>query len=707
MLFQYTFHNVNMLKRIIFLTLITVFSTTFLIAGTLQLDTTFNGTGYQIQQISGNGSGIRSIALQSDGKIVLAGNTGPVFGVSALADFSVLRVNSAGILDSSFDQDGIVTTNIGTTDSARKVVIQPDGKILVGGDAYTNGNFYHCAVARYNTDGTLDDSFDFDGIAIPKVGNQDRCNDIVLQPDGKILMVGVTSLFSADLEGDFLIIRLNSTGSFDNSFGSGGFLTLDYGNSAVIATRAIIQTNGKIIVGHHLRSSSSAFFTFVIRINPIGTVDTSFGNNGIKALGDNYDIRALALQNDGKILVAGSNTILRLNANGSSDNTFGVTTPTGVGAIIPQGISQIIVLSDNTLSVSGTSGNSLNERWMMVTRLTENGLLDTSFNNTGSYSATNFLTNCYNFSMAYQDDNKIVLGGACVLNNVWNSAVFRLKEIPSKPHLDFDGDAKTDISIFRPSLGQWWYNRSSDSVNRAFSFGSSTDKIVPADYTGDGKTDIATFTPATGFWNILRSEDSTFYGFPFGAAGDIATPADYDGDGKADAAIFRPSNSTWFISKSSGGTTIQQFGASGDKPVVADYDGDGKADIAIYRVALGQWWHLRSSDRTNRAFQFGTSTDKPIQGDYTGDGKADLAFFRPSTGEWFILRSEDSTFYGFPFGTNGDIPASGDYDGDGKFDAAVFRPSNTTWYLNRSTSGIGIVGFGTTGDQPVPNAFVP
>ncbi len=272
---------------------------------------------------------------------------------------------------------------------------------------------------------------------------------------------------------------------------------------------------------------------------------------------------------------------------------------------------------------------------------------------------------------------------------------------------DFDGDLKTDIAIFRPSLGQWWYLRSSDNSNRAFSFGSSTDKIVPADYTGDGKTDIATFNPTTGFWSIMRSEDSTFYGFPFGTNGDIAAPADYDGDGKADAAVFRTSNSTWYISKSSGGTIIQQFGASGDRPTVADYDGDGKADLAIYRVALGQWWYLLSSDGTNRAFQFGTSTDKPLQGDYTGDGKADLAFFRPTTGEWFVLRSEDSTFYGFPFGASGDIPASGDYDGDGRFDAAVFRPSNTTWYLNRSTSGVGIVGFGANGDIPVPNAFVP
>jgi hypothetical protein len=278
--------------------------------------------------------------------------------------------------------------------------------------------------------------------------------------------------------------------------------------------------------------------------------------------------------------------------------------------------------------------------------------------------------------------------------------------IPRTP-FDFDGDAKTDVSIYRPSVGEWWYLRSSDNANRAFQFGNSTDKIAPADFTGDGKTDIAFFRPSNGFWYILRSEDSLFTAFPFGTNGDIPTPADYDGDGKADAAVFRPSTSTWYVSKSSGGTIFQQFGATGDVPVVADYDGDAKADIAIYRVALGQWWILRSSDGTNRVYTFGVSTDKPVQGDYTGDGKADVAVYRPSTGFWYILRSEDTLFFGFPFGAVGDIPTPGDYDGDGKSDAAIFRPSNNTWYLNRSTAGVQFVGFGTTGDLPVPSAFVP
>jgi FG-GAP-like repeat len=360
-------------------------------------------------------------------------------------------------------------------------------------------------------------------------------------------------------------------------------------------------------------------------------------------------------------------------------------------------------LNGNAFVVDGLNGRRYIEHTLLGSFINQQNVASWTFNWTAP--ATN-IGDVRLYAAGNQANNDGTENGDQIYTATANITAPVVAPTPAK-FVDFDGDSKTDISIFRTNVGQWWYLRSTDNANRAFQFGTITDKIVPADYTGDGKTDIATFTPTTGFWNVLRSEDSTFFGFPFGAIGDVPVPADYDGDLKADAAVFRPSSSTWFISKSTGGTTIQQFGALGDTPTVADYDGDGKADLAIYRVALGQWWYLRSTDGTNRAFTFGTSTDKPVQGDYTGDAKADVAFFRPSTGEWFILRSEDSTFFAFPFGASGDIPSPGDYDGDGKFDAAVFRTSVSTWFLNRSTAGISIVGFGATGDVPVPSAFVP
>ncbi|HMS38873.1 MAG TPA: cytochrome c peroxidase, partial [Pyrinomonadaceae bacterium] len=223
--------------------------------------------------------------------------------------------------------------------------------------------------------------------------------------------------------------------------------------------------------------------------------------------------------------------------------------------------------------------------------------------------------------------------------------VFTQNSNLSKTFVDFDGDRKTDISIFRPNGangGEWWFNKSESGGNAAFQFGAATDKIVPADYTGDGKTDVAVWRPSTGQWFIMRSEDSSFYAFPFGANGDIPVAGDFDGDGKFDPTIFRPSTTTWFIQASSQGTLIRPFGANNDKPQLGDYDGDGLTDLAIFRsngASGAEWWIQRSSDGGVFAAQFGISTDKPTAADYTGDGKTDIAFWRPSTGFWYVLRS--------------------------------------------------------------------
>ena len=273
--------------------------------------------------------------------------------------------------------------------------------------------------------------------------------------------------------------------------------------------------------------------------------------------------------------------------------------------------------------------------------------------------------------------------------------------------LDFDGDGKTDIGVFRPGPGEWWINRSSNGSTFAAQFGAGSDHIRPGDFTGDGKADIAVWRSTTGQWFVLRSEDFSFFSFPFGGAGDMPVPADYDADGKTDAAVFRPLTSTWFIRRSGdSGTTIEAFGTSGDIPIPADYDGDGRADIAIFRPSLGQWWLNRSTAGV-LAVTFGNSNDKLVPGDYTGDGKSDVALWRPSNGNWFILRSEDLSFFSFPFGLSTDLPTPGDYDGDGRHDATVFRPSSATWFSQRTTAGSLIQQFGISSDRPIPNAFVP
>lgn len=275
---------------------------------------------------------------------------------------------------------------------------------------------------------------------------------------------------------------------------------------------------------------------------------------------------------------------------------------------------------------------------------------------------------------------------------------------------DFTGDGRTDLAIYRPAQGEWWYSSTeAGGGSGALQFGSSADVIVPGDYTGDGKTDFTLFRPSTGEWLVLRSEDLSYFAFPFGSTGDVPSAGDFNGDGRADHALFRASSGTWFVQISGGGVQVQPFGIPGDLPAVGDYDGDGISDIAIYRPnggsGSGEWWINRSASGVI-AFPFGAATDRVVQGDYTGDGSTDVAIWRPSTGFWFILRSEDNSFYGFPFGAAGDIPVPGDYDGDGNYDSAVFRPSSNTWFIQRSTAGTLITTFGISGDQPVPSAFV-
>jgi photosystem II stability/assembly factor-like uncharacterized protein len=283
----------------------------------------------------------------------------------------------------------------------------------------------------------------------------------------------------------------------------------------------------------------------------------------------------------------------------------------------------------------------------------------------------------------------------------YGRGMYEINLSPGKVVADFDGDGKTDFSVFRPDGGNWYIINSGNSAFRGEAFGANGDIITPGDYDGDLKADLAVFRG--GNWYINGSQTG-FRGLQFGIATDKPVAADYDGDGKTDVAVFRAG--AWYISNSSNGEFRGvNWGFATDLPVPGDYDADGKADIAVFRPTDSNWYVQKSSDGGFIAYQFGAPGDKPVQGDYDADGKDDFAVFRPTNGSWYVQQST-AGFRGFGWGIATDIPVPGDYDGDGKYDFAVYRGGD--WYISLNANGqFRATNFGLNTDVPAPAGYIP
>jgi uncharacterized delta-60 repeat protein len=662
------------------------------------LDPTFGSGGKEIIQVQPDVRDFaKAVAVQPDGKIIIG---------AELGDFSLntnsavlIRLNSDGSLDPSFGTGGKII-NSGQR-HVPALAIQPDGKIVTAGATSVQGINLDFAVVRYNADGSLDQTFGNGGYAINGLGT---ANALILQPDGKIVIVGTVLVFR---EGsDFVVARFNADGSADQTFGTGGRVQTSFTSGLNSGDRAIwgaLQTDGKIVVS----GSISGVPSVLVRYKGDGSVDPDFGLDG-SVLNTNFGAtasRVLVLP-DGKIVVGGGSFVVgRYNPDGHIDHSFGSNGRSAGGFGSGNGALYGLALqADGKLLVAGSiyytsTANSV----FAIGRYNSSGILDATFGNNG-FVFTDF-TGALDeaFALTIQPNGKFVAAGYAAEPGAsyHDVAVARYLGTPVAPRrtlFDFDGDSKADISVFRE--GTWYLLQGTDGFAAA-QFGMATDRIVPADYDGDGKTDIAVFRPSEGNWYCLYSGNGTWSGVHFGADGDVPAPGDYDADGRADYAVFRAG--TWYVQRSSAGFFAEQFGLAADRPVAADFDGDGKTDIAVYRDGT---WYIDQSSQGFTARNFGLAGDRTTAADYDGDGKADIAVWRPGEGNWYVFRSSDGAVSAAHWGMQGDMPAAADYDGDGRADYAVFR-GNGDWWISQSGSGAVVYEkFGLAGDVPVPNSLV-
>ncbi len=396
-----------------------------------------------------------SSAIQTDQKIVVAGwSTDP----SGNYSFAVARLNDDGTLDNTFGTNGTARTFIhggdSTNDKAYSVAIQSDGKIVVAGYSVdtTGGTSYAAfALARFNSNGTLDNAFGTNGTATTFIsggGLLDEGRSVSIQSDGKIVVAGLSAITITSSGFTFAtgsyalgVARFNSNGTIDNTFGTNGSTSVTAIGVPLLynAYSLAIESVGKIVVaGSSIDNVSGNIAFAVARLNSNGAIDNTFGSEGISGTyisgGDSSDdvCNSLAIQPDGKIVVAGSSAdttsllgnaafaVARFDSNGTIDTTFG--THGTVRAYITGGDSpygrsdigySIAIQTDGKLVVGGTSG--ILAPSFAVARFNSDGTMDTTFGTNGTVTTNTFSTDQdiddEIHSVAIQTDGKIVAAG--------------------------------------------------------------------------------------------------------------------------------------------------------------------------------------------------------------------------------------------------------------------------------------------------------
>ena len=569
------------------------------------LDATFSADGKQTTDFGSELAVAKSVAIQSDGKIVVVGytHTGPDYYAN---DFALARYNTDGSLDNTFSDDGKQTTDFGSSDIANSVAIQNDGKIVVAGFSL---------IARYNIDGSLDKTFSDDGKQIAPFSDRsgDWTTDVTIQPDGKIVVAGTynnSNIYNIA----FGIARYNSDGSFDNTFSNDGIQTTDFGSSFDKCEAVAIQPDGKIVVG----GATGSVFALA-RYNIDGSLDNTFSEDGKQTSRLTGMVNSIAIQNNGKIVAAGSAFldrryigVARYKADGSLDKTFN-----GSGKLITgfkeknTGYNSTAIQKDGKIVAGGRTWNGQNYDFA-VARYNTNGGLDNTFNGIG-VRITDFGNDNYVRSVALQPDGKIVAAGSAFSGGKFNFALARYNTDGSLDNT-FSGDGKQTTSLV--------------GSNFAMSVALQSDgKIVVGGYTnvytGGIDFSIARYNP-DGTLDNTFSEDG-IQTTDFGSSGDYLTSIAIQSDGKIVAC--GNSNSDFALARyNSDGSLDNSF--SDDGLLIADFSHnyDNANSIAIQSdgkiVAAGYVF-------TKKGVLFGVArfnTDGSWDNSFDHDGKQIIDF---------------------------------------------------------------------------------
>ena len=463
-----------------------LFCTRYLDAQDGTLDNTFGTNGKTSFAVTGLQDAANAFALQPDGKMITAGS---YINSGANWDFAVVRLNSNGTPDNTFGTAGKVTTDLTSGhDVPWRMVIQTDGKIVIAGYG-NNGTNYDVVIARYNTNGSLDNTFDGDGKVITDLGADEIGFALTIQPDGKILVAGYSNPGG---QAEPTAFRYNTDGSLDNTFDGDGIVVFAGPSTNDHMREIAVQTDGKIVMAGADNYSGGKFHGELVRLNANGSPDNGFGTNGLVTFPLNYAIfYAMTLQTDGKIVAVGSGStvmnpgsggsvVARFNTDGTPDNTFDtdgyhllqIGFGSGITGVQQEANGKLIGAGFTRYADPITAAITYD---FLVERFNTDGTLDNAFDGDGVLVVQfGFNADDYAYLCSIQPDGKILASGFAINGSSLDFAIIRV-------HSDLSILPVTLVNFFaykQTSSVVLNWNTASEQNNRGFEIQRSSGGIT-------------------------------------------------------------------------------------------------------------------------------------------------------------------------------------------------------------------------------------